>query len=94
MRDFVATLYIIAITKTWVTPLNSGPYNNLDNYIIVQNPRQNLKGGGVAFYMKNNLQSTVIDELSFKNEKVFESIFVKIELNMILLHVAQYTDHQ
>ena len=24
---------IIAITETWITPLNSGPYNNLDNYI-------------------------------------------------------------
>ena len=42
---------IIAITKTWVTPLNSGPYNNLDNYILVQNPRKNLKGGGVAFLL-------------------------------------------
>ena len=24
---------IIAITETWVTPLSSGPHNNLDNYI-------------------------------------------------------------
>ena len=71
---------IIAITETWITPLNSSPYNNLDNYILVQNPRKNLKGGGVAFYIKNNLQFTVIDELSIMNEKVFESIFVKIEL--------------
>ena len=67
---------IIAITETWVTPLNSGPYNNLDNYILVQNPRKNLKGGGAAFYIKNNLQFTVIDELSIMYEKVFESIFV------------------
>ena len=71
---------IIAITKTWVTPHYSGPYNNLDNYILVQNPRKNLKSGGVAFYIKNNLQLTVIDDLSIINEKVFESIFVKIEL--------------
>ena len=41
-----------AITKTWVTPLNSGSYNNLDNYIFVQNSRHNSKGGGVAFYIK------------------------------------------
>ena len=48
----------IAITETWVAPLNSGPYNNLDNYYLVQNPRTNLKGGGVAFYIKKiyNLQ--------------------------------------
>ena len=64
----------------WVTPLNSGPYNNLDNYILVQNPRKNLKGGGVAFYIKNNLQFTVTDEFSLMNDQVFESIFVKIEL--------------
>ena len=73
-------LDIIAITETWVTPLNSGPYNKLDNYILVQNPRKNLEGGGVALYIKNNLQFTVIDELSIMNEKVLESIFVKIEL--------------
>ena len=42
---------IIAITETWVTPLNSGPYNNLDNCILVQNSRQNSKGGGVAIYI-------------------------------------------
>ena len=40
---------IIAITETWVTTLYSGPYNNLDNYILVQNPRQNLKDGEVAY---------------------------------------------
>ena len=34
---------VIAITETWVTPLNSDPYNNLDNYKLVQNPRQNSK---------------------------------------------------
>ena len=72
---------IIAITETWATPLNSGQYNNLDNYVVVQNPRQNSKDGGVAFYIKNNLQFTEIDKLSFMNEKVFESIFVKIKLN-------------
>ena len=31
-------------------------YNDLDNYILVQNSRQNSKGGDVAFYTKNNLQ--------------------------------------
>ena len=42
-------LDIIAITETCVTPLNSGPYNNLDNYILVQNPRKNFKGRDVVF---------------------------------------------
>ena len=71
---------VIAITETWVTPLNSSPYNNLDNYILVQNPRTNLKGGGVAFHITNNLQFAVIDKLSIMKENVFESIFLKIEL--------------
>ena len=70
----------MAITETWVSPLNSGPYNNLDSYILVQNSRKNFKSGDVAFYIKDNLQFTVIDELSIMNEKVFESIVVKIEL--------------
>ena len=71
---------IIAITETRVTPLNSDPYNDLYNYILVQNPRKSLKGGSVAFYIKNNIQFTVIDKLSIMKEKVFESISVKIEL--------------
>ena len=43
---------IIAITETWVAPRNSGPYNNLDNKILVQNPRRNWKGGCIAFIYK------------------------------------------
>ena len=43
---------IIDITETWATLFNSGSYNNLDNYILLQNSRQNSKGGGVAFYIK------------------------------------------
>ena len=78
---------IIAITEMCVIPLNSGPYNNSDNYILARNRRQNSKGGGMAFYIKNNLQFIVIDELSFMNEKIYE-------LNMILWHVTPYTDHQ
>ena len=46
----------------------------------MKNQRQNSKDRGVAFYIKNNLQFTVINKLAFMNEKVFESIFVKIEL--------------
>ena len=64
---------IIDITETRSTLFNSGSYNNLDNYILLQNSRQNSKDGGVAFYTKLYLQFTLINELSFMTEKVFKS---------------------
>ena len=62
-----------ATTETQIMPYDTGPYNKLDNYNLVQNS-QVSKGGGVAFYIKNNIHLTVPDKLSMMNEKIFETL--------------------
>ena len=36
--------------------------------------------GGVAFFAKNSLQFDTIDELFVMNEKIFESLFINVEV--------------
>lgn len=54
----------------------------LENYHPIQFKTRTInKGGGVAFFIRKSLQFKVIEELSIFQEKMFESIFVKVSLN-------------
>ena len=69
---------IIAVAETWIQNNSSGPYCNLENYNFISNSRKVAKGGGVGLYIKNCHKFNLIDELTIMNEKIFESIFIKI----------------
>ena len=71
---------ISSISETWITPLSSGPFLNLPDYKIVYNSRLHFKGGGVALYVKDTIRFHVLTELTTMHEKLFESIFIKLEL--------------
>ena len=71
---------IISISETWITPLSSGAFLNLPGYKFVHNSRLHFKGGGVALYVKDTIRFHVLTELTTMHEKLFESIFVKLEL--------------
>ena len=68
--------------ETWIKlhVLHSGPYGNLDGYNFVSNCRKILRGGGVAFFVKNSLQFDTIDEPFVMNEKIFESLFINVKV--------------
>jgi len=54
----------------------------LDNYHQIQSKTRTLyKGGGVALYISKSYKFEILDELSIFQEKIFESLFVKISLN-------------
>ena len=72
---------IIAVTETWIQNNSSGPYCYLENYNFISNSRKVAKGGGVGLYIKNCHKFNLIDELTIMNEKIFESIFIKIQLH-------------
>ena len=72
---------IICITETWIKPLISGQYKNLNGYKFVSNHRSVCKGGGVGIYVKNSLTFNVCDDLTIMQEKIFESIFIDIKLS-------------
>ena len=43
---------VISVCETWLKPLHSGPYSNLDGYNFVSNCRKISRGCGVAFLLK------------------------------------------
>ena len=57
-------------------------FYHLENYHKIQSKTRTIhKGGGVAFYISKSYKFEILDELSIFQEKIFESLFVKISLN-------------
>ena len=72
---------VIALNETWVSSKSAGPYQSLEGYQFVQNHRKNTVGGGVAFYVSDKIHFNKIEALSIMNEKVFESLFIELDID-------------
>ena len=55
------------------------PHINLPNCTFHSNPRSKYRGGGVAFHIRVDVESTHRADLDIMNEKIFESIFINIK---------------
>ena len=76
---------VISLTKTWIQPLSSCPYENLNGCNFVLNCRNSCEDGRVAFYVKDKFHFNICDELVEMDEKIFESSFISLknlELNL------------
>ena len=71
---------VIALNETWITSRSTGPYQSLKGYQFVQNHRTGTVGGGVAFYISDEIHFNRIDSLSIMKEKIFESLFIDVEI--------------
>ena len=60
---------VIALNETWITSRSTGPYQSLKGYQFVQNHRTGTVGGGVAFYISDEIHFNRIDSLSIMKEK-------------------------
>ena len=76
---------IIAVTETWIQSNAPAPHYNLSGYVFVStcNSKKSHRGGGVDVYIKNIHNFSVVEELTIMNEKLFESIFIKIDIQNI-----------
>jgi hypothetical protein len=54
---------IIAITETWLDSSISDTVCNLPSYSVIRKDRQIGIGGGVMFYINNNLRHRSLDHL-------------------------------
>ena len=72
---------VIGLNETWITDLSQGPYSCVPGYNFIHNNRSKHPGGGVAFYIADHLHFNQIDSLCVMKEKVFESLFVEIDVN-------------
>ena len=77
---------ILAITETWLKENQTGPHTNFCNYTFLSNSRSQSRGGGVDLYeiytyINCSLNFTIRSDLTIMHEKIFESLFIKIESN-------------
>ena len=75
---------LIAVTETWLKPNYSESIINLPGYSSIPNPRIQTQGGGVGFYVKENLfystrREIDLIDLNRMEEKFFESFFVDVK---------------
>ena len=67
---------VIALQEIW-----SMPYPELvtiPNFQFVYKSRTSARGGGVAFYVKNDIHFKILDNFSYFIEKEFECLTIKI----------------
>ena len=73
---------MIGLTETWLTK-SSAIHYSLPGYKSIENSRKNRTGGGVAFYIKenlDNLENFIHNEFSRMNETI-ESLLVEIRVS-------------
>ena len=70
---------LIAVTETWSKPNYSDSITNLPGYSFISNPRTQIQGGGVEFYVKENLVCSTRLDLNRMEEKFFESFFFDVK---------------
>ena len=63
------------------------------DYNIITCNRVNRQGGGIALYIRDNLNFKIIDTLGINDDNICQSLFVEIDLNNSNVIVALYTDH-
>ena len=70
---------LIAVTETWLKPNYSESIINLPGYSFIFNPRVQTQGGGVGFYVKENLVYSTRLHLNRMEEIIFKSLFINVK---------------
>ena len=94
LKEFVSELEsksvkigLIAMQEIW----NIDDINvlNLDGFHpLIFKQRIGMRGGGVGFYVKENINFEIVEDLSFFDNKVFESLTLLLTLNSKKLYVT------
>ena len=70
--------YIIGFSETWLNDQQPS-FVTIDGFTFYTNNREHKRGGGVGFYVSNNLKVNELNELYVMSD-VIECIFIQIEL--------------
>lgn len=71
------TLTAVAVSETWLTPMNQDFYNITGYTFVCRNRSDGSGGGGAGIYLNNNLLFNIRDDLSVTKDCI-ECIFVEI----------------
>ena len=73
--------HLIAINETHIKENEGGPFNNIDGYTFISNSRSEYARGGVALYIQDNIKFSIRNDLTIMDEKLYESLFVDLQIN-------------
>lgn len=78
---------IITITETWIDDKYNQNVPPIPGYNYYSRPRKNKKGGGVAIYVRNDLQTSAINWSESVDQSSFESLFIQLNDSNTLVGV-------
>ena len=70
---------IFGLSETWLKAVSPSSLLTLDGYRLITNSRNAKKGGGVGFYVSENLNCELLEDLTHMSETL-ESIFIEIKV--------------
>ena len=70
---------VIGLSETWLKDSSPSSLFTIDGYKLITNNRKNKKGGGVGFYVSEDLNYELLQNCSFMLESL-ECIFIEIKL--------------
>jgi hypothetical protein len=77
LNNLDTSFSIIGISETWLTPDNFMLYD-FDNYTGISNHRINKRGGGVALFIKNDIQYIERPDLTIMSDSI-ECVHIEID---------------
>jgi len=79
LLNFNINIIAIALQEVWEISQPDLVY--IPGFKLHLNTRKNNRGGGTAFYVKNDIPCKILNNLSYNYEKVFECLTIEIMLN-------------
>ena len=80
LKDSHLSVDFILLCETFLTAINSNMYQ-IPGYKFIHKSRSQSTRGGVAMYIREDIQFKLRDDLSLFNENEFESIFIEVTQN-------------
>jgi hypothetical protein len=71
---------IIGVSETWLTSTNIAQCE-LDNYKLITCNRINRQGGGVALYIRDNIDFVELTDLGINDDNICQSLFIEFLIN-------------
>lgn len=72
---------IIAVSETWLSNETEDIFP-LDNYTTVFKSRHSNRGGGVGFYIRNDINFKIREDISIFEDNLYETLFVEIDQDL------------
>jgi hypothetical protein len=91
LKNRAINICIIAVQETWNIQIPE--LVQIPGFKLVYKLRHSIRGGGVAFYIKDNVKFKIMDNFSHFIEKTFECLTVELTINKKHTSVAIFTNH-